>query len=614
LKQQQLDSSTKRPFVYPPLPAEDGLRLLILHPSTANGISEPLEGTLASVPFSEKPKYLGLSYTWGGGDYWVKWLPDAWRERPYIVLNGRPFEIGQNLAVALARLRSDLPLTLWVDQICINQADLAERNAQVALMAFIYSRAATVVSWLSSPPFLLPNGPWRRWDMPPHQLATDDFRFSPGVGGLPADEPYWTRLWIVQEVCLARSIVFLTGDGLWSEQHVAGLVRERQGAAAADETPMARLVRARANRFNSSMRLEALVEKFMRCGCGERRDRVYGLVGLANDVDSVASAEELRAAADDGAPGRGRGVLLIDYARPFYDIWCDVVAFMHFRARPRLDFGKTPPEMEDERRARLVRFAAIVQRALDGGVETVVPPLRAGDPRRVTAKGYVAGRVVSLGPAYGDFVGSFRARQRWVGSWEAEYAGEDDLARLREMEETYEAKIIGYSRTELGLVVPIQSPATVAWSPLRSDGEPAEAVAGDGIGDSNGDQPDCEPRRFLGDKLCMGLAPSTAQEGDLVIRFWNCDAAIVVRQEPDGQAQDPTTEALYRLVGRADIAENYKRENDYDHHAKDRMVIHNALYQDGKYVPDKNKVPRTTAMYVRMDFATLQNVTAGIGL
>ncbi len=36
------------------------------------------------------------------------------------------------------------------------------------------------------------------------------------------------------------------------------------------------------------MRLEALVERFMGSGCAELRDRVFGLVGLANDVDSFA--------------------------------------------------------------------------------------------------------------------------------------------------------------------------------------------------------------------------------------------------------------------------------------------------------------------------------------
>lgn len=37
---------------------------------------------------------------------------------------------------------------LWVDSICINQADIPERNAQVAKMATIYTSAVSVVAWL----------------------------------------------------------------------------------------------------------------------------------------------------------------------------------------------------------------------------------------------------------------------------------------------------------------------------------------------------------------------------------------------------------------------------------------------------------------------------------
>ena len=37
---------------------------------------------------------------------------------------------------------------LWVDAVCINQADTNERNAQVAIMKYIYSNATQVVIWL----------------------------------------------------------------------------------------------------------------------------------------------------------------------------------------------------------------------------------------------------------------------------------------------------------------------------------------------------------------------------------------------------------------------------------------------------------------------------------
>jgi hypothetical protein len=61
-------------------------------------------------------------------------------------------EIRKNLYQALRSLR-DVPShsndarerVLWADAICINQNDLEERNQQVSIMAFIYSRAQTVL-------------------------------------------------------------------------------------------------------------------------------------------------------------------------------------------------------------------------------------------------------------------------------------------------------------------------------------------------------------------------------------------------------------------------------------------------------------------------------------
>src|SRR3569833_328767 len=140
------------PITNPTQPTTDTQRLLRLHPGEP-GV-DALSGTLTAVAFSAKPRYLCLSYTWsGGGD-----INKSRRLRlmhkdtggAYIVINGHHrFHIGDNLALALLRLRSlQTDVVLWVDQICINQADIAERNVQVALMGFINGQTMAVVCWL----------------------------------------------------------------------------------------------------------------------------------------------------------------------------------------------------------------------------------------------------------------------------------------------------------------------------------------------------------------------------------------------------------------------------------------------------------------------------------
>ncbi|KAF4625929.1 hypothetical protein G7Y89_g12234 [Cudoniella acicularis] len=57
----------------------------------------------------------------------------------------------RNLDNALRVLRNhDTPRCLWIDALCINQKDDAEKSVQVALMGSIYSKALRVVIWLGA--------------------------------------------------------------------------------------------------------------------------------------------------------------------------------------------------------------------------------------------------------------------------------------------------------------------------------------------------------------------------------------------------------------------------------------------------------------------------------
>jgi hypothetical protein len=88
-----------------------------------------------SVPFE------ALSYVWG-----KEHSPTP------IFLCGQPYKVTSNLYSALQHLRkSDEEYTIWIDALCINQADPAERSSQVGLMQEIYCRATSVVAWLGEP-------------------------------------------------------------------------------------------------------------------------------------------------------------------------------------------------------------------------------------------------------------------------------------------------------------------------------------------------------------------------------------------------------------------------------------------------------------------------------
>ncbi|KAL9584240.1 MAG: hypothetical protein Q9212_002244 [Teloschistes hypoglaucus] len=57
--------------------------------------------------------------------------------------------VTENLATALRHLRwTAKTRDLWIDAICINQQNFAERGAQVAMMGSIYANASQVLVWL----------------------------------------------------------------------------------------------------------------------------------------------------------------------------------------------------------------------------------------------------------------------------------------------------------------------------------------------------------------------------------------------------------------------------------------------------------------------------------
>ncbi|EJT77131.1 hypothetical protein GGTG_07043 [Gaeumannomyces tritici R3-111a-1] len=81
---------------------------------------------------SQLPPYEVLSYVWGQ----TCDLPGK------IMVDGVPLEVTRNLYCALRSLRhNDQPRMLWVDAICINQADISERSRQICLMSRIFSQA-----------------------------------------------------------------------------------------------------------------------------------------------------------------------------------------------------------------------------------------------------------------------------------------------------------------------------------------------------------------------------------------------------------------------------------------------------------------------------------------
>lgn len=108
---------------------------------------------LEEIALADCGKYLALSYEWR-------------EEEPTeaIVLDGYRFMIRPNLYSFLERnLDRMWYAPIFIDAICINQADFEEKQAQIRMMGEVYSRAEEVVAWLGPRPKLfLDDMDWRQ--------------------------------------------------------------------------------------------------------------------------------------------------------------------------------------------------------------------------------------------------------------------------------------------------------------------------------------------------------------------------------------------------------------------------------------------------------------------
>jgi hypothetical protein len=113
------------------------IRLLVLHPGR---FDDPVSCRLKICYLKRHPAYEALSYVWGDA---VATLPI------YVGSQCKRFEATTNLECALRHLRySDRDRILWVDAICINQFDDAEKSHQVRMMKKIFAGAKRVLAWL----------------------------------------------------------------------------------------------------------------------------------------------------------------------------------------------------------------------------------------------------------------------------------------------------------------------------------------------------------------------------------------------------------------------------------------------------------------------------------
>ena len=384
-------------FNYKPLDTSvDSIRLLVLRGATSQ--ESALSCSLLHTNFTEIPHYEALSYEWGS-PLFTKSLQ----------VDGANLRIGENLHEALVHIRLARDCILWIDAVCINQNDLAERQYQVGLMDSIYHRAERVLVWLGVP-------------MP--DLMIEVFEDEQGKFMVPdktqlekfctwsCEHTYWNRLWIVQEIAQARNLVVYIGKSQmeWTA-YLDVLKRNRSFKRRGGK--IRKLDEKRRGRHGPANRLEQLLADFQHAQCRETRDKIYGFLGLAHDCPP-----ELRA----------------DYSKSTFDIYAEVLDTF---SRPRnLPNGQ---KNTVDRMMRVVGYSQLVQRLL----APEVPYGPSSDSSKVyqsqsiMARGAMTHRIIHLGPARDRIVASIAANKQWRQSFATYFSLPQDVQLLLEANEAY---------------------------------------------------------------------------------------------------------------------------------------------------------------------------------
>lgn len=236
------------PYQYKPLSSPNTqIRLLELLPG--HGV---IQCRLQITDFNlAKGTYEPISYCWNS--YSCKgWVIRTYKENKerksmrVVRVDGVGFQITRSLESALRQMRLNTGVrVLWVDAICINQADDDEKSAQVAIMAKIYKGGKQTLAWLGNADC------WTGMAFKYFKRQISEDSNSTGIHEEPTDEseywagdptaksqdlrhlrrvweiyqnllshvffrsildrPYFERAWIVQEIVLSSEVIFMCG-------------------------------------------------------------------------------------------------------------------------------------------------------------------------------------------------------------------------------------------------------------------------------------------------------------------------------------------------------------------------------------------------------------------
>lgn len=308
-------------YVHEPLDTNKN-QIRLIHIVTEDRAESPISINIETHDQETAPPYIALSYAWEDPD-------PQYRDVTYpINVGDTSIQVSRTVYQALVELRAKIreasedsqvvDLPLWLDQICIDQSNFSEKNHQVSGMASIYKNAESVIAWLFGV------------HLHPHEIEVAKEVWGSVVPSSAEQErvslvfsvPYWTRLWIVQEIMLARRRYAMWHGGiLISWKHMNSLfVNSHAMFRVKGQGLTLRFLLGAWKPLTIS--LSESITHFSTQRCKDPSDKVYALQGLLAEHERVP----------------------IDYRKSVHAVFLDVVQVMH--AAWIADTSRSSPQWE----------------------------------------------------------------------------------------------------------------------------------------------------------------------------------------------------------------------------------------------------------------------------
>lgn len=300
------------------------IRILTVLPGS---LDAQLRCHLATTSLEKAPEYLALSYCWG--DLAIK---------KTILADNQELAVAVSQYDVLLQLRSrNVSTPVWIDGICINQNDDAEKASQICLMTRIYRSASSVIVWLARKssveanevemlnslrsmlvPVWEPEGPaFAMIAKEPHPIVARMMKFGQDLQvskweNTPSAEtkklvwdyaifqqPWFRRVWVLQEIVSATRAEFWLGDSSLTMSDVFGKAASISAQEERDKSAQVTLLSSHCGKplhfqnavymsqFRESARyltMRDLLLSTIEYEASDPRDKMFALVGISSDI------------------------------------------------------------------------------------------------------------------------------------------------------------------------------------------------------------------------------------------------------------------------------------------------------------------------------------------